>query len=171
MLDLLTSILTGGATGLLGTALSFATSYFQARQRHAQELELRRLDMELAKVEAAGAERVAALELESGTARAELAAFRESYREAARRWSRPGDGWLMQFVDFVRGMTRPALTWGFVVLTGAIYFTMGDADAVVDGTAVKARIVDTVLYLTTTCVLWWFGARQIAKGARPAGTG
>ena len=77
----------------------------------------------------------------------------------------------MQFVDFVRGMTRPALTWGFVALTGAIYFTMGDADAVVDGTAVKARIVDTVLYLTTTCVLWWFGARQIAKGARPAGTG
>ena len=71
MLDLLTSILTGGATGLLGTALSFATSYFQARQRHAQELELRRLDMELAEIESAGAGRVAALELEGEKAEAE----------------------------------------------------------------------------------------------------
>ena len=166
MLDLLTSILTGGATGFLGTALSFGVDYFRAKQRHGQELELRRLDMELASIEAAGAEKVAALQLESEREQAELAAFRESYREASRRWSRPGDGVLMQFVDVVRGMTRPALTWGFVVLTGAIYFTMGDGDAVVDGTAVKARIIDTVLYLTTTCVLWWFGARQIAKGPK-----
>ena len=166
MLDAILAILSGGATGLLGTALSFATDYLKAKQRHKQELELRRVDMELAGIEAAGAEKVAALELEGEKAQAELAAFQESYREAARRWSRPEDGMLMQFVDFVRGMTRPALTWGFVALTGTIYFTLGDADAVVDGVAVKARIVDTVLYLTTTCVLWWFGARQIAKAPK-----
>ena len=164
MLDFVTSILTGGATGLIGTGLSFITQYFQAKQRHAQELELRRLDNELAQTEAAGAARVAELQLESDQAQAELSAFQESYREAARRWSVPGNGFLMKFVDFMRGMTRPALTWGFVALTAIIYFGLGDADAVVDGVAVKARIIDTVLYLTTTCVLWWFGARQLAKG-------
>ena len=166
MLDTVLAILTGGATGVLGTLLNFGTKWLEERARHRRELELRRLDVELARTEAAAAEKVAAVEAEAEGERAELEAFRESYREAARRWSRPGDGRLLQFVDFVRGMTRPALTFLFVALAGAIYFTMGDTDAVVDGVAVKARIVDTVLYLTTACVLWWFGARQLDKAPK-----
>ena len=126
-------------------------------------MELRGLDLEHARTEAASAERTALLKLEGDKAQAELSALQASYVEATRRWSRPGDGMLMQFVDVVRGLTRPALTWGFVALTGAIYFTMGDTDAIHDGENVRVRIVETVLYLTTTCVLWWFGARQLAK--------
>ena len=163
MLDTVLAILTGGATGVLGTLLNFGTKFIEDRARHQRELELRHLDIELAKTETAGAERVAAVEAESERDQAELAAFQESYREAARRWSRPGDGFLMRLVDFVRGMTRPLLTFGFVVLTGVVYFSLADTDGVVDGVAVKARIIDTVLYLTTACVLWWFGARQIDK--------
>ena len=159
MLDAVLAIVTGGATGLLGTALSFVTNYFQARQKHAQEVELRKLDAEVAKIESAGYEKVAQIEAESAEAKSAWKALEESYREAARRWSRPGDGFLMLFVDFCRGMTRPMLTWAFVALTGAIYFTVAADDAKVQG-----QIVDTVLYLTTTTVLWWFGARQISKG-------
>lgn len=159
--DALTAILTGGATGLLGTALTFATDFFQRRQRHAQEVELRRLDMELAKVESAGFERVAEIEAEGESERASWAAFEQSYREAARRWSTPTDGLLMKFVDFCRGMTRPGLTWTFVALTGGIYFTVGAGDM-----SMRLQIVNTVLYLTTTTVLWWFGARQIAKAPK-----
>ena len=158
MLDAVLAIVTGGATGLLGTALSFVTSYFQAKQKHAHELELRRTDMELAKIESAGFEKVAAIEAESAETAAAYKALQDSYAEAARRWSLPGDGWLMRFVDFCRGMTRPALTWAFVGLTGAIYFTVAAEDA---GT--RKQIIETVLYLTTTTVLWWFGARQISK--------
>lgn len=157
MLDALLAILTGGATGLLGTALSFGVDYFRDRQRHAQELELRRLDMEIAQAEAASAERAAAVEAESERERAAWSALEASYREAARRWSRGDSGWLV-FVDVVRGLTRPAGAWAFFAITGLIYFTLGAEDA-----GLRGRIVDTVLYLTTTAWLWWYGARQLAK--------
>ena len=68
---------------------------------------------------------------------------------------------LIQLVDFVRGMTRPLLTWGLVALVGAIYFLLGAVD--VAAADLRPRIVDTVLYLATAAVLWWFGQRQIEK--------
>ena len=40
-MDLFLSFLTGGASGLLGTVLSGVMSFFQARQRHQQALEMR----------------------------------------------------------------------------------------------------------------------------------
>ena len=98
---------------------------------------------------------------------AEWGAMAASYREAGSRWSRPGEGVLMQLVDFVRGMTRPVLTWGLVGLVGAIYFMLAASDK--HAAALQPRIVETVLYLATASVLWWFGQRQIEK--RHAGKG
>ena len=164
------SVLTGGATGLLGTALSAVVDFFQSRQRHAQELDLRRLDIELAKAEAEGAAAHAAIEAQASRERAEWEALEASYREAGRRWSRRGDGLLMQLVDAVRGLTRPALTWSLFALVGAIYFLLGATDLA--AVSLRPRIVETVLYLFTAAVLWWFGARQIEKRrARPGGAG
>ncbi|MDE0387444.1 MAG: hypothetical protein OXI75_01985 [Rhodospirillales bacterium] len=155
------SVLTGGATGLLGTALSAVVDFFQSRQRHAQELDLRRLDIELAKAEAEGAAAHAAIEAQATREKAEWEAMEASYREAARRWSRPGEGWAMQLVDVVRGLTRPALTWSLFALVGAIYFLLGASDLA--AVSLRPRIVETVLYLFTAAILWWFGARQIEK--------
>ena len=155
------SVLTGGATGLLGTALSAVVDFFQSRQRHAQELDLRRLDIELAKAEAEGAAAHAAIEAQATRERAEWEAMEASYREAARRWSKPGEGWAMQLVDVVRGLTRPALTWSLFALVGVIYFLLGASDLA--AVSLRPRIVETVLYLFTAAMLWWFGARQIEK--------
>lgn len=161
MFDAVISVLTGGATGLLGTVVSGAIDFFQSRAEHNRELDLRRLDIELAQAEANSAERVAAIEAEGARGRAELEAMAASYREASSRMSRPGDGFLMKLVDFVRGMTRPVLTWGLVALVGVIYFTLGAGG--LEPEAIRPRIIETVLYLTTAAVLWWFGQRQIEK--------
>ena len=169
LLDLGMAVLSGGVTGLLGTAISGAIDFFQARQRHRQEVELRELDIKLARVEANAAEKIAGIEAESARGAADAEALRASYREAAQRWSRPGDAWPVQLVDFVRGMTRPALTWGLVGLVAAIYFGLA-ATSETGIVALRARIVDTVLYLATAAVLWWFGQRQIEK-RRAAGAG
>ena len=150
MLEGLLAILTGGASGLLGTALSGGMAHFESKRKHAQELELRKLDMEMAAAETAAANTQAALEAENN-------ALMASYSEASKRLSAPGEsGWLVA-VDVVRGLTRPVLTLLFVVLAGGMFFTLSDA-------ALEARIVDTVLYLTTTCVIWWFGGRRKAGG-------
>lgn len=162
MIDGILSILTGGATGLLGTALSFATTYFQAKQKHAQELELRQLDMETARFEAASAEKTAAIAAEGAENAAAWGALEASYKEASARWSAGDSKWLV-FVDVVRGLTRPVLTWASVVLVGVMYFTLGASDT--ETIDLKPRIIETVLYLDTACVLWWFGARQVSKSA------
>ena len=163
------SILTGGATGLLGTALTGVIDTVQARQKHKQEMDLRRLDIELARVEAEGAAATAAIEAEATRERAEWEALEASYKEAARRWSRPGEGWAMQLVDVVRGLTRPALTWSLFALTGAIYFLLGASDVAAE--SLRPRVVETVLYLFTAAMLWWFGARQIERRRAGAGWG
>ena len=67
----------------------------------------------------------------------------------------------MQLVDVVRGLTRPALTWSLFALVGAIYFLLGASDLA--AVSLRPRIVETVLYLFTAAMLWWFGARQIEK--------
>ena len=161
MLDTIMSVLTGGATGLLGTVVSGAIDFFQSRAEHKREMDLRRLDIELAQTEAGAAEKVAAIEAEGARDAAALEAMEASYREASSRMSRPGDGFLMKLVDFVRGMTRPVLTWGLVALVGTIYFTLGAGG--LEPESIKPRIIETVLYLATAAVLWWFGQRQIEK--------
>lgn len=154
MLDSLLSVLTGGATGLLGTAISAGIGYFERRQRHQQELDLRRVDLEITRAESVSAERVAAIEAESTENATALRAIEASHRSAEVRWSRGDSGWFV-FVDVVRGLIRPVLTLGFVALAGAIYFRLPAASPA----DVGARLIDTVLYLATTTTLWWFGTR------------
>lgn len=68
----------------------------------------------------------------------------------------------MLAVDVFRGLMRPGMTLLFLVLTGAVYFKLS---ADFDFLDLRERIIDTILYLTTTCTIWWFGGRQVAKSA------
>lgn len=160
MLDAFLAILTGGATGLLGTAVSFFTDWLGARQRHEQEVALRRLDMELARIEASGAERAAAIAAEAERESAAWSALEASHESAVRRWSR-GQHAALIWVDVVRGLMRPALTLGALALVGGVYFALGSSD--IELLDIRPRIVDTLLYVSTTCILWWFGARGLSR--------
>ena len=160
MLESIIGILTGGATGLLGTLITFGVDFFKRKQEHKHEIELRRVDLEISRAESESAERIAAAEAESEESGRAWRALEASYRASTTRWSRGDSKWLV-LVDVIRGLTRPALTWGFVFLTGCIYFFLSEIDG-----PIRVRIIETVLYLTTTCVTWWFGARQVAKVAK-----
>ena len=158
MLESIMAVLSGGATGLLGTAISAGAEWLREKQRHTHEVALRRLEMEMLTAEAASAERIAAIERETEETRAEAAALSASYRAATTRMSR-GDSRALVWVDVIRGLTRPLLTWGFCALAGVIYFDLSPQHDM------RGQVIDTVLYLATTCVLWWFGARHL-KGRR-----
>ena len=160
MLDALAAILTGGATGLLGTAITAGIGYFERRQRHQQEVELRNLDLQITRAEAESAERVAAIEAESAESAAAMRAIEASHQAAGVRWSSGDSRWLVA-VDVVRGLIRPVLTVGFLAFAAVIYAHLPPAPHV----DVGARVIDTVLYLATTTTLWWFGTRP-KTGAR-----
>ena len=159
MIESVLSLAAGGLTGLLGTAVSFGTRHLAKRQAHRHELELRQLDLQLAEAEAQGAARQVALETDARKHEAASTALQASYSEAANRWSVVGDsGWMIR-VDVVRGLTRPLLTWAGAVGLAWVWGSL-PADS-----AESARVVDAVIYLASTCVLWWFGARAIDKVA------
>ena len=159
MLDALMAVVSGGATGLLGTVVSGATAYFERRQRHQQEMDLRQVDLQIARAEGASAENVAAVEAEALESTAAWRAFEASHRASTVRWSSGDSKWLVA-VDVVRGLLRPALTVAFLAFMGWIYATM----PFVAPENLGGRLVDTVLYLATTCTLWWFGTRPKPPG-------
>ncbi|MBW2610442.1 MAG: hypothetical protein JRC68_08890 [Deltaproteobacteria bacterium] len=190
-MSMILALLTGGATGLLGTIVSGVLKYFNTRQQ--QKYELQKMEMELKQIsaEVAHAEKIAVIEAEAAERKAEWEGLRASYREAATRFS-AGEHPALVWVDVVRGLMRPVLTLGLVILVGIVFFKAGgDVDtASLDqiiascqelgktGAELKdcitskstesaqLRIINTILYLATAAVLWWFGSRQIEKGLK-----
>lgn len=160
MLDLLMAVFGGGAAGLLGTAISAVTKFLDRRQQHQMEMERMRLDKELIMLEAEKAGQLARMQGEAG-------ALVASYEEASRRFSAPGEGILMQLVDCVRGLTRPLLTLLLIAaeiwLAWLIWDMAGTLVLEAKGPDLLGKIVDSVIYLTTMCITWWFGGRQLDR--------
>lgn len=144
---IVTSILSGGATGLLGLVIQ---RWFDFRNR-AQDLELVRINheqaRELAKIEAGAAARAAQAQetvaqkqaeahvqsaeldvqarADEAAARsyvASLEADRARYLDADAQRSSRLARWAMALVDFTRGMVRPVLTAYLVVVAHLMFY-------------------------------------------------
>ncbi len=157
MFDLLLGVVSGGATGLIGSVLSGAAKFFTDRQNQAHELRVMDVELQHMDREAEIAKQIKELEMEGVEAAASWRGLEASYEESGKRWSTTESGWIVM-VDVVRGLMRPLLTLGLVVLTTVIYFTLTDPDD-----ELRARIIATVLYLTSLALSWWFADRQITK--------
>lgn len=151
VLSFFASILTGGATGLLGLVASAGIRILEAREkRHTLELEL------------AHAERLHLLQREAKTAEwenerliAELATARD-LRVASYDHDR-SYGRCSQWVTNILRLVRPALTLLLIGLTGLVFFALySDED--------RRRIVEMLVYATTAAIVWWFGSRDLEKG-------
>lgn len=77
---------------------------------------------------------------------------------------------LFGFVDFLRGLIRPALT---IYLCGATTWITWMAWKIMEKNSIAlttdqavnifSEVTNIVTYLTVSCVTWWFGDRVIAK--------
>lgn len=169
-MDLFSSVITGGFSGLLGTALSGAMGYLQTRQRHKQALEMRSVDIEEMRLEAETAQKRAALELEARTSEADSEALQASYRAASTRWTEgmtvsSGQSWVLVFIDMVRGLMRPALTLLYLYGTYAVWRSLAP------GSEESMHVAHAMIYLATTSTLWWFGSRHVEKAMGRHGGG
>ena len=144
------AILTGGATGLLGTVSSGLFDYFKQKQRNRHTLAMMMEERKTLELEIQGRERVAVIEAESAQEIAASKAFAASYQTDQARYSK-GDHPALVWVDVTRGFTRPVITVALVAITTAFYFTAGEET--------QRQVVASVLYVTTAAVLWWFGTR------------
>jgi hypothetical protein len=181
---LLTGVLSGGATGLIGV---FLQRYFDLQHKK-QEIEQFKLQLanniELAKMESERTQRVAQIEQETEFAKADAQTLTASFahdsatyldKEAQRK---PGFvsalvTLLMGFVDFLRGVLRPAMT-AYLCGVVTMMFYWSRELAVAHGLQMTPeqvmqiilQVVSTILYCWTTATLWWFGTRPPkGKGA------
>ena len=135
----------GGVFGLIGTALGRVAGYFERRQEHAHarakwrhETEMRELHMR---------------------ARAEKAEADQALAETTGRWdglsaSIQADaaiGPSYPWVNAVRGLTRPALTFLLWAIAILVFMQAGPAE--------KQTITETATFAATAATLWWFGDR------------
>jgi len=151
MWELIASLLTGGATGLLGSLFSGVLSYFNQRQKNAHDLLLMEAERQTLELEIAGTERVAIIESESAMDIQESRLLATSIRSDKASYSDGDSAWLV-LVDVVRGLTRPILTAFLGIFMMVLWFSTED-------TELQAQITATVLYIATTCFFWWFGTR------------
>jgi hypothetical protein len=149
MLDLLATVLTGGATGIIGSVLGKAFSFLdywveekKADGEHARTLELLNLQNKI------GAE-----ENERELAMAEAAAAVNLRTSSYGHDSSLGTGsaWV---VDILR-LVRPVLTVMLIILVAVIYFDSPAGE--------QATIIASVIYLCSSAVTWWFGDRTLRK--------
>ncbi|ANS04748.1 hypothetical protein [uncultured Mediterranean phage] len=137
MLELLGTVLTGGATGIIGSILGKAFGFLEywVEEKKKDNDHQRTLEM---------------LEMQ-GKLRAE---DRENEQRIASYTHDTGIGMGSQWViDLIR-LVRPCLTFLLIIIVFVIYFS----DPVGRDT-----IEASVIFMASTATLWWFGERAMRK--------
>lgn len=174
--SLLMSVVSGGATGLLGILFQRGFDFLHQRELNKQkaqdqafEIEKRKIDIQVTQAEWSGRVKVAETEGATASDVAASNAFAASMFKEPERYSSgtmtTGQNWVLVLLDFCRGIVRPALTVYLCALTTYIWWQVKQLLSVedlepTDVLEVWKLVVNTILYLTTTCILWWFGTRN-----------
>jgi hypothetical protein len=145
--DGLLSVLTGGATGLIGTIAGKALGIWEESAKrktksldHAHEVSLHRLNMESRGKELESEERIAEY---NATSIMRTASYQHD----------TGYGKASQYVvNFLR-LVRPGLTLILLGLTCYIVATVADV-------GLRAEVVMQVIFMTSMSLSWWWGDRS-----------
>ena len=143
------SIFSGGALGVLGAVGSGVLDFFKTKEANKQELAVLAAQKDLAVTAATSATLLETIKLTAASYEQDKAAY-------------VGDiGW----VDQMRGALRPLVTVYLVAMSsGLAYWSFKKVGI---ETAVVAEIakysVYTCLDLTSMCISWYFGSRQMEK--------
>ena len=177
MLELLGSALAGGATGLLGSLFSDVTGYFNTKQQNKHVEEMSKHELKVMEMEGQLADRAAESErdriqlmTDGEIAKAEEDSFQDALKDDSKILASASKSTskLLIITAFIRTMVRPTLTIYLSILTTMIYYKShviieksgeafwGSAQAF----EIHSDIVNTIIYLTTTSVLFWFGQRK-----------
>jgi hypothetical protein len=176
------ALLTGGATGLLGVVFQRFFDFLKVKQelqvmklKFENDREMRKIDAEMLDKEWAHRTKKAEIETAGAIEVEDSKGFATSLIDVNKMLSErikptKAQGWVLLVLDAIKTLVRPSLTVYLCWITTMIYleaqmlltayqYTMGSDHAL----AMVDKIVATILYLTTTCVLWWFGTRNKQK--------
>lgn len=174
--DVVSSVLSGGVTGLIGVIVQKVADYKSKQldleigaQKISGEIEMKKVDLQIMAQEWASRTKIADIESASVEAQGANVAFSSALTSEPKLYSNPtnyshAQEWLALFLDVLRGLVRPVLTLYLCVLTTMVYWQakemMGGFVDPAKSLDVLTLTVSTILYLMTTCVLFYFGTRN-----------
>ena len=164
---ILESILSGGALGFLGSIGTGILDYFKQKEQNKHELAM--LGAQRALIEAQGANAVALENVKNFGLSYD--SDKSTYAQASSMTGFLGilANLLLVLVDFLRGFTRPGMSW-YLVLSSSLIGLYAFEQSGLDKVFLKGIAEQTAagcLELSSACVLWWFGTRSIrAAGKR-----
>lgn len=174
--EFLTSILSGGATGLLGAGIARYADYKNKqldievqKLKFDNEIQLRHIDERMMEKEWEARNQIAFTEAEARMDVEDSKSFQSALAMEPKLFHNPSkltkaqNAWMV-LVDGIRGLIRPGLTLYLCAISTAVYMQAGKVIEqspipVESAVQIYNQISSTILYLTTTCVLFWFGSR------------
>jgi hypothetical protein len=165
------SVLGGGLTGLIGSVTQRVFEYKTKKleieankEKYLHEIEMRKADAAIMQQEWAAKTQVAQIEATAQVDTEDAKAFNTALTSEPKKYYEgtnytPHQAWLMIVLDFIRGAIRPCLTLYLCAITTIMYYKAINQAPIQAG----ETIVNTILYLTTSAVLFWFGSRNSKK--------
>jgi len=186
-------ILFGGLTGLIGNAITGFMNYKTQKLKNEHDIAMIRVESEAMKIEAQMQIQVTKAQVEGAVELADAQAYMMSQQGASKpifsdKWidklfsvqGKVGRFFAIPaavfiaigfgFVDWLRGFMRPALTMYLTGVTTVLTYLSwnilqkyGTYITAAEALAIWTQVQSMVLYLTISCVTWWFGDRRMAK--------
>ena len=151
MFEIIATVLSGGATGIIGSAIGTVGRFLEKKQElkqmkleFDQEIQLQQLQMTARQEELESEQAIAQVQADSEMRSASYA-HDASYGPAT-----PVISSILRFV-------RPILTFGLLGFSGYIFYSIQDNYDIV------RELSNQLMFLTTTAVAWWFGDRSLRK--------
>tara|TARA_R100001086_G_scaffold101657_1_gene50991 strand:- start:1089 stop:1544 length:456 start_codon:yes stop_codon:yes gene_type:complete len=151
MFEIIASVLSGGATGIIGSLVGTVGRYVEKRQEikqmsleFSQEIKLQELQISARSSELESEQAIALVKADSDIKTASYA------HDASYGPTMPVIAAILRFV-------RPVLTFGLLGFTVYIFFIVHEDPQV------GRELSNQIMFLTTTAVAWWFGDRSLRK--------
>lgn len=186
-------VILGGVTGLLGNVITGWLKYKNQKMEFDHEAKMVALETAAMKEEAKMQIAVTKAEIEGAVELADAQAYTESLKAGQKamfseKWidklfsveGRFGRFFAIPvavfisfgfaFVDWLRGFMRPALTMYLTAMSSVITWMAWEIMqknnimmSATDAVDIYQQTTSIVIYLTVSCVTWWFGDRTMSK--------
>lgn len=151
LVDAGTSAMSGGLFGLIGNVATKIVGYFEAEQQFKQKQAEWAHETDLLKLQMQAKAQETEHEIDLAGASGSWSGLTASLQAEA------AIGATYPWVNAVRALVRPALTFGLALFLCAAFFalTPGDID--------RAYVANSLVFAAVTSIVWWFGDRAPAR--------
>ena len=152
LVDAGSSAMSGGLFGLIGNVATKVVGYFEAEQQFKQKQAEWAHETDLLKLQMNAKQQETESEIQLAGASGSWSGLAASLAAEA------AIGATYPWVNAVRALVRPALTFGLATFLCAAFFALAPGD--ID----RAYVANSLVFAAVTAIVWWFGDRAPKRG-------